>query len=750
MIGRTLLRYQVVARLGQGGMGVVYQGHDPRLDRPVALKVLPPDRLADPIERRRFEREARVASSLNHPGIVTIYEIGTADGVDVIAMEYITGRQLAELIPAGGLPIGKALDWGAQMADALAKAHAAGIIHRDLKPANVMVNEDGRIKILDFGLARAVEMRPAPGAEAGASAVGADDATLTAPLTMAGTVSGTIAYMSPEQAAGETLDARTDVFSFGIVLYQMLSGINPFRGDTAVNTLQRLLVAEPPPLASHRGEMPAGLDSLVRNCLRRDRDDRRLAMAGIAAALRSIERELPLTDAPTVTMAPAVSPAPLGSMTDATLPARRTGRDPLILAAVLLAAIVGGGLAYQALIRTKQPVTAAPDGPKGSAELVTEARRRLDRYDRPKNVEESIVLFHSAIAADSNSAPAWAGLAEACHQKFLAAKDEHWLRQAEAAAAEALRRNDQLALSHIAMATVELQRGENGPARRSLATAMTLDPASSAAWRKLGRLENTEKHVDAAESALRKAVTIEPDGWQNHQSLGTFFYQKGRFEEALAEYERARELTPDNVLTLNTLAAVYHQLDRTDDAAVALQRAMEIEPTFRGFNNLGVLHYFSGRYPQAAEAFQKSLDLGAGTYLNWGNLADARRQLGQKEAAAEAYTRAIQLARDHLATDASDREAAAMLAVYLAKRGNLDQARTQLTALAPTSTDRSDDLFQASVAWEVIGNRPEALKHLELALDAGYGTREVKNEPELLKLREDPEYHRLMSRFEKP
>jgi tetratricopeptide (TPR) repeat protein/predicted Ser/Thr protein kinase len=748
MIGRTLLRYQVVARLGQGGMGVVYQGHDPRLDRPVALKVLPPDRLADPIERRRFEREARVASSLNHPGIVTIYEIGTEDGVDVIAMEFIAGRQLAEMIPPGGLPLGKALDWGAQRADALAKAHAAGIIHRDLKPANVMVNEDGRIKILDFGLARAVEARPAPGAEGGAAPPpGADDATLTAPLTMAGTVSGTIAYMSPEQAAGEPLDARTDVFSFGIVLYQMLTGINPFRGDTAVNTLQRVLVAEPPPLDSHRAGMPAGLEALVRGCLRRDREDRRVTMAEIAAALRSMEREPPAADATTIVAAAPAGRAPV----DAVASARRPARRLLAPAALLLLAVVGGGLAYRAFIGGRDGAgTAASNRPKGAAALVTEARERLDRYDRPKNVDESIALFHSAIAADSSSAAAWAGLAEACHQKFLAAKDEHWLRQAEAAAAEALRRNDQLALSHLAVATVQGQRGDNEAARRSLGTAMTLDPASSAAYRKLGRLENGEKHVEAAEAALRKAASIDPDGWQNHQSLGTFLYQKGRFEEALAAYERARQLTPDNVLTLNTLAAVYHQLDRTDEAAVSLQRAMEIEPTFRGFNNLGVLHYFSGRYPQAAEAFQKALDLGAGTYLNWGNLADARRQLGQKDAAAEAYTRAIQLARDQLATDAGDREAAAMLAVYLAKRGNLDEARAQLTALAPTATDRSDDLFQATVAWEVIGDRPEALKHLELALGAGYGTREVKHEPELLKLREDPEYHRLISRFEKP
>jgi serine/threonine-protein kinase len=727
-------------------MGVVYQGHDPRLDRRVALKVLPPDRLADPIERRRFEREARVASSLNHPGIVTIYEIGTADGVDVIAMEYITGRTLSELIPTGGLPLGKALEWGAQMADALAKAHAAGIIHRDLKPANVMVNEDGRIKILDFGLARAVETRPAPGATADAKApVGADDATLTAPLTMAGTVSGTIAYMSPEQAAGETLDARSDVFSFGIVLYQMLTGTNPFRGDTAVNTLQRLLVADPPPLTTCREGMPSELDVLLRNCLRRDREERRVTMSEITAALRSMERELP-PDAPTVTMA-----APTRVTVDAAPPVTRPRRSPVIPITVVLAAIVAGGLAYRAIVGGKgTPGATDVNRPRGAAELIAEARERLDRYDRPKNVDESIALFHSAIAADSASAPAWAGLAEACHQKFVAAKDEHWLRQAEAASEEALRRNDQLALSHLARATVELQRGENEAARRSLATALTLDPASSAAYRKLGRLENTEKHVEAAEAALRKAVAIEPDGWQNHQSLGTFFYQKGRFEEALAEYERARELTPDNVLTLNTLAAVYHQLDRTDEAAVALQRAMEIEPTFRGFNNLGVLHYFSGRYPQAAEAFQKSLDLGAGTYLNWGNLADARRQLGQEDAADEAYTRAIQLARDRLATDAGDREAAAMLAVYLAKRGDVADARTQLTRLAPTATDRSDDLFQAGVAWEVIGDRPRALKHLELALDAGYGTREVKHEPELLKLREDPEYHRLMSRFEKP
>jgi len=198
MIGRVLGRYRIESKLGEGGMGVVYKAHDTHLDRPVAIKVLPQDRVADPLRKERFALEARAASALNHPGIVTIYDISSDEGIDFIVMEYVSGKTLDAVIPAKGLSVTRALRYGAAIADALAKAHEAGIIHRDLKPSNIVVTDDDGIKVLDFGLAKLLE----PSTDA------AHARTQTAVLTDAGTVVGTAAYMSPEQARGDKLDAR--------------------------------------------------------------------------------------------------------------------------------------------------------------------------------------------------------------------------------------------------------------------------------------------------------------------------------------------------------------------------------------------------------------------------------------------------------------------------------------------------------------------------------------------------------------
>ena len=206
LIGRRLGHFEILDKLGEGGMGVVYKARDTHLERFVAIKILPPAKAEDVDRRRRFAQEAKTASALNHPGIVTIYDITQHEGIDFIAMEFVPGRTLDRVIPRHGLGLNETLDYGVQIADALAAAHAAGIVHRDLKPANVIVNEQGRIKVLDFGLAKLVE-------RVGLSA--RDDATVSqaSPVTDHGAIVGTVAYMAPEQAEGKTVDARSDIFS---------------------------------------------------------------------------------------------------------------------------------------------------------------------------------------------------------------------------------------------------------------------------------------------------------------------------------------------------------------------------------------------------------------------------------------------------------------------------------------------------------------------------------------------------------
>ncbi|HYW48143.1 MAG TPA: protein kinase [Bryobacteraceae bacterium] len=313
MTGRTISHYEVLEKLGEGGMGVVYKARDSHLKRFVALKVLPPEKVADAERTQRFVREARSASALNHPNIVTVYDIDQSDGVDFIAMEYVEGKSLGELIGRKGLKLGEALKYAVQIADALAKAHAAGIVHRDLKPANVMVTGDGRAKVLDFGLAKLTE--PAP--------VGPEDPTLTEqPSTESGLVVGTAGYMSPEQAEGKTVDARSDIFSFGSVLYEMVTGRRAFRRDSPALTVAAILHLEPPPLPAGT---PSELERLIARCLRKDPARRFQHMDDVKVALEELKEE-----------------SDSGKLTEAQAPARprsrRFLRPALATAAVLVLA----------------------------------------------------------------------------------------------------------------------------------------------------------------------------------------------------------------------------------------------------------------------------------------------------------------------------------------------------------------------------------------------------------------------------
>ena len=257
----TISHYRLEAEIGRGGMGVVYRAVDTKLGRPVAIKVLPAHSTTDPDRRRRFIQEARAASALNHPHIVTIYEVDEHEGTIFIAMEFVDGTPLDALLVNGPLPVGRALEYATQIAAALVAAHASGIVHRDIKPANIVITRDGRVKVLDFGLAKLIER---PSAEATISAVG----------TVAGTILGTAAYMSPEQAQGLRVDARSDIFSFGAVLYEMLAGRRPFVASSDVGLIAAILRDQPPPLRTVRPEVPEAVERIIAGALAKDPADR--------------------------------------------------------------------------------------------------------------------------------------------------------------------------------------------------------------------------------------------------------------------------------------------------------------------------------------------------------------------------------------------------------------------------------------------------------------------------------------------
>src|SRR5579864_9387740 len=268
LLGKRLGPYEILSAIGAGGMGEVYRARDTRLDRIVAIKVLP-THLANRSElRERFEREARTIASLNHPHICTLFDIGQQDGIEFLVMEYIEGETLAQRLAKGPLPLEQVLRYAIEIADALDKAHRKGITHRDLKPGNIMLTKSGT-KLLDFGLAKLAQ-------EAAPVTSDSQLPTMKDPITAQGTILGTLQYMAPEQVEGkmDQIDARTDIFAFGVVVYEMATGKKAFEGKTQASLIAKILETDPPPLSSLQPMTPPALDRVVKRCLAKEPDDR--------------------------------------------------------------------------------------------------------------------------------------------------------------------------------------------------------------------------------------------------------------------------------------------------------------------------------------------------------------------------------------------------------------------------------------------------------------------------------------------
>jgi len=287
MVGKKVNQYQFLEKLGEGGMGAIYKAQDTRLNRFVAIKVLSASATGSPERRRRFIQEAQAASALNHPNIITIHDIISEGDAEFMVMEYVQGKTLADLVPKGGLRVPQVLKLALQMTDALQTAHSARIVHRDLKPGNIMVTESGLVKVLDFGLAKLTDNSPLTN-----TTTAPDDATRTigeAPLTVEGSIIGTVSYMSPEQAQGQKIDSRSDVFSLGLVLYEMVTGTRAFSGDSALSTLSAILRDDPRPIPEITPDVPQQFEELINLCVRKSPDDRYQNMRDVFAAISALK-----------------------------------------------------------------------------------------------------------------------------------------------------------------------------------------------------------------------------------------------------------------------------------------------------------------------------------------------------------------------------------------------------------------------------------------------------------------------------
>ena len=739
MTGRTLSHYEILDDLGAGGMGVVYRAHDTRLDRDVAIKVLPTDRPLSATARKRFQREALAASALNHPNIITIYEVGSEENTDFIVMEYVRGGTLSSLLKRRPLGVAEATRYCVQIAEALAKAHASGIIHRDLKPGNVMITEDGLVKVLDFGLAKFDAFAATKDGESADHDTAVNEFTLTQP----GMITGTVAYMSPEQARGERVDARSDIFSFGIVMFEMLSRHLPFTGPNSIAVLHNLHFSPPRDLGELAPKVPKPLAVLISRMLEKKPEKRMQTMAEVATELR--KHAAGLVDGP-VTWHPSDATVDMASLpfSRAKGPYWRNLWLAGVVAVVLTA--VGGVMGWRHFRKPKMPQNATSAQvflPGDTAyTLYQRARQDLDHWDRQGNVDNAIKLAERGVQLDPQSAANYAALGEAYYFKNGLNPDPHWIKLATQYANKAVELDNYLSTAHVSRGLVEMASGDSASAEKELRVAVDLDPKSATPHRWLAHLYDKTGKGDAAQKELKLGQQLSPNDWQISLELGGNAFNAAQYKEAASFWERALQAEPDSVQILLNLGAVYHLLGRDDDAASALQHALEIHPTADVYNNLGTIRFYQGRYQDAVPAFEKTVALGANSFDNWASLADAYRWTpGNADKAKQAYDTAIRLVREEIAKNPNQTELHADLALYSAENGNKTGALAELKVVEQAHSKDPGVLYNVAVAYELCGNRDKALDALLAAVKAGQSLDDVKNDPELVALRADPRYH---------
>lgn len=776
--------YRVTGRLGHGGMGEVLQGHDDRLDRRVALKRIRPGG-ADPDKaRRRFQREARVAARLSHQAIVQVYDWVAAGEHDWLVMERVEGRSLGAVLADGPLPSGRAINIASQIASGLAAAHDAGLVHRDLKPGNVMVIAAGdrpprtpsgrihsdRAKILDFGIARTVE--------SGSDARGTDDPRMT--LTEAGQVVGTVTAMSPEQALGYPVDHRSDLFSLGSLLYEMLSGVSPYAGASPVETLSRICSACEMPLKERDPQIPESLSDFVGRLLQKQPERRPADAHEVAIALEQLAVE-----ACAVEMKPA-SDCQVAGLDDETLamPGRgeaRVSSSPATIdsgegssdtntmrrassrwavTTACLALVVVGLVSWSA--RRGRPAAQTPTANHSgsvlehplpsltSHELFQRGMEALERYDKKANIEKAIADFQRALTLDEGAALAYAGLARAYWlDSRNASQDSVRLEHALAAAQKAVELDPFLSVARVNFGLVLVELGRPDEAIEELEQAQRLEPLNADAWFGLARVAETQGDVSLAEQRYRRAIELRPD-WTFQSQLGEMYSRSGRYHEAEVAFLQSLELAPENYLGLRNLGAVYYLQGNLDEAASQFQSALRVRSEPSVYANLGSIYFAQALYADSVAAFEKAIESGGSNfYVMWGNLGDAYRWTPDNEAPArEAYERAIQILGEKLVATPESTTLRTRLALYSAKLGNCGPVTAVTGLLAKLADEDLMACFRLVVANEVCGRRDDALAALELALFGGFSLAEVRADPELLDLRKDVRYHRLVMKLD--